>query len=767
MLSKSFNVLKMMDSNSILSTKNKIINYTEPVKNASSNNKNKNSTTILKRVIMESLVAFPEDAHQQILKYLVDAGLNETECMKFRQTWSKVVLSMQAFGRTAKYKIDPDVFSNEIIRELSYADEDVIKVINASTACLKLDHHRETINVTSKNKTNSQDFRNPIDDIASLDAINLIGTDLANALVDIYKSFDDSNKESSNQNDIQIIDVFESIGQFRKSLRGTRISWISSMIIEEEAYTPLDSWTHGYPEAVRGVLDMQIRSERNDLNMYMSGDDILGVVISNKQSIHQERAWCAYLCLNELLSSHGVNLFPLPIGIHRDPLTLSVTYAFESVVRTTIRLGSLFGPILSTYLRKIPIVIHTWCKQFAHAYKSLQACTGGSLMKAINIEKDVYVKDNGLLIIGNTAFDTVLPKNKLHYKLNFLRTVCDILSHALCISRNEVITLEYLDNNITTNNNNNEEEDFETDYNSDIDNMTPREHKLDMKGTNKKGSNSNSNEVILPIVVGSCMELLFTGHRCNTIILEKTHTINTTRLTKMNDKKSLDNEEITAQALSILTITIATNTTTTASNHSNYEHFLTIKEKRSTNVYLHNSSKSSIGDENSNVCTLSIQALNPGIITLNATALVSETNSNITSSSSTYFRKKCYQIQIIIIPEYPVESVLLQDLIGHLEDAYIQKDPEIILHSQLFALNININNNSNNTTLLAQTGDSNQYLTNQSLNHSSISHNNNNNGSSNNSAVQKGWQDIRRAITSMITTYKTSANSNINIRSTS
>jgi hypothetical protein len=39
---------------------------------------------------------------------------------------------------------------------------------------------------------------------------------------------------------------------------------------------------------------------------------------------------------------------------------------------------------------------------------------------------------------------------------------------------------------------------------------------------------------------------------------------------------------------------------------------------------------------------------------------------------------------VVIIPAYPVASVLVQDLIGHVEQCYFRSDPTILLHAQLF-----------------------------------------------------------------------------------
>lgn len=192
-------------------------------------------------------------------------------------------------------------------------------------------------------------------------------------------------------------------------------------------------------------VDMQLRASRDDLNVYLSHSELLGVVIPPKQSIHQERGWNTYLCLNELLSSRGLNLFPLPIGIYRDPSRLSVTFAYECIHSSEIvRFNSIVSPTLATFLRKHPIIVRTWCMQLCSAYQALLHCNTGSLMKPINILTDVFVKDSGLLLIGNVCFDSTLPRSKPKYRQELLSMICRLLSTALCVSRSVMISLQYL-----------------------------------------------------------------------------------------------------------------------------------------------------------------------------------------------------------------------------------------------------------------------------------------------------------------------------------
>lgn len=205
-------------------------------------------------------------------------------------------------------------------------------------------------------------------------------------------------------------------------------------------------------------IDMQLRANRDDLNIYLTGNELIGVIISNKQPLHQERGWNAYQCLNELISNNnsknssskssiqGFNIFPLPVGIYRDPIKLSITFAYELINKhEIIRFHEiLMNPMLSIYLRQNPIIIQSWCQQLYKIYHKLLLCSTGSLMKPINILSDVSIRDSGLLLISNISFDTILPKYKTYYKIEILSMICYLLSSALCVSRIVKTSLQYL-----------------------------------------------------------------------------------------------------------------------------------------------------------------------------------------------------------------------------------------------------------------------------------------------------------------------------------
>lgn len=649
----------------------------------------------MKRLIEDSMNAFPNNAHQQLLKFLTDSGLDESQSLKFRQAWSKVVLGTQAFGRTGKNKVDPGLFSDELIRELSFADEAVVKIINATTSCMNLDHHRDTLNVSGRNSNKSkvEDARNPRDGIASLDAITELGKDLAKTLANIYKA-DEKPREVNN------LELFESIGLFRKSLRGTRIAWSSSVISDEGEYTPLDSCTHGFPDLVKGRLDMQLRTERNDLNAYMVTDELLGVAVSNKQSIHQERGWAAYLCLNELLSSQGLNIFPLPVGVHRDPVNLSTTFAFESAAGA-VSLRRLRGPALSTYLRHIPVVVHRWCAQFAAAHVALQACSG-SLARPISLDSGVFVRDNGLLLIGSVAFDSSPPRDRAAYLREFLTVACAVLQSSLCLSRAEDLYL-YEDTYGTANSQ------------SRLEQLARQDE--DEEGVGGEIDLESEKDVVFAVVVGCSLDIVVHGHACSSIVFEKSRgldkagsaeesnrngrssgTYQKIHRQKAHQQQMHDAEGLSSSKAKEISLTAAATTTlsvdvaVSAGSYTQYATLTAVRTPTGTSASRDTAAGPSAAAAAGEL-TISLRALKAGVLSLHLTAVVLEDDNSSVSIGRTAshadrpqarFRRKVSRVKVVVVPNYAVESVLLQDLIGHLEECYTWDNPSILLHSQLF-----------------------------------------------------------------------------------
>eukprot|EP01032_Pedospumella_encystans_P019265 gene19265-21907_t len=635
----------------------------------------KSSSSLLKSLVESAIVAFPDDAHQQVLQYLLDAGIDESQALKFRQAWSKVVLGTQAFGRSAKSQVNPSLFSDELLRELSYMDDTVLKVVNACETASKLSR-KENLGDTSQNRAPSgEDVKNPREAVASLDAVTNLGNDLANLLAKLYVS---SGASHGGDDAVPQIELLESIGLFRKSLRGTRLVWTSTRTLTAGEYVPLDVTIHGHPDLKKGRIDMQLRSDRGDLNAYMSTDELFGVAVASKQAlfgvavaskqaVHQERGWNAYQCLTELLASRGLNIFPLPIGVQRDPASLAAIFAFEATPGAVLLCG-LQGPTLSTYLRRVPVVVHYWCAQLAAAHRNLLTCSG-SLMKPLRTKKDVFLRDNGLLLLGNVAFDATPPSGKPQQSTSFLQMACDVLQSSLCLSRREAVQMQ---------------DDIGSASNHDADDEEETE--------SARPESAGETDTVFSVVVGSQLDLLICGHRCSAVSIESNDTAsaatakknatldtntyrNTNRLAAAALNQSFESANASSNNKSVPSLsTLTVNIAVTSGNYTEYA--TGGQTKQSTSAP-------------SSSC-LRISALKAGVLSLHISALVQDDPSHNGSSSggagagAPRIRRKGCRVKVVIIPAYAVLSVQLQDLIGHLEECHTRSDPRILLHSQLF-----------------------------------------------------------------------------------
>ena len=129
------------------------------------------------------------------------------------------------------------------------------------------------------------------------------------------------------------------------------------------------------------------------------------------------------------------NCFPVPITCTRENVVgNSITLmSFESVPRK--KLYGLRGPVLATFLRKYPSIVIAWCLQLSALIQSLRSCSG-KLLQALNPVRDVFIRENGLLLFGNVAFSSGCDGGEsvsdTHSLLKFSHS---ILSEALGVSR--------------------------------------------------------------------------------------------------------------------------------------------------------------------------------------------------------------------------------------------------------------------------------------------------------------------------------------------
>jgi hypothetical protein len=103
-----------------------------------------------------------------------------------------------------------------------------------------------------------------------------------------------------------------------------------------------------------------------------------------------------------------------------------------------VRSSDVFAPgALAVFLRKHPNVVATWCMQMGATYRALARANAlHALAVPLDPRHDVYVKDNGMLLLGNCSFTapTGAPSTVGTRSL-FTDLMRNILTEVLCLSR--------------------------------------------------------------------------------------------------------------------------------------------------------------------------------------------------------------------------------------------------------------------------------------------------------------------------------------------
>ena len=289
----------------------------------------------------------------------------------------------------------------------------------------------------------AEQIKNGNDLLRELDSLNVMAQKLTRLLADLNTLSLPSSGLRSTVPLIEDIPSLESINSLKNELKGSKHHWIEHMrlstLIE---YTPLDRFYHRYSGIAKGKLSFDDKKESHSLPYVLSGGDILSLSFEDCQMNyqHQERAWASFQCLNELLYCDAMTIFPIPLGTGRGKAEGSLTMTFESPAGKPLR--KLLGIRLAKYLRLNPRVLSVWLSQLSIAMYALSKCSGFLARKiAHNIHTDVFVREDGRLLLGNMAFNCVQPANPETTTTEFLHFVCYFLSAVLCISRRERVTL--------------------------------------------------------------------------------------------------------------------------------------------------------------------------------------------------------------------------------------------------------------------------------------------------------------------------------------
>lgn len=287
-------------------------------------------------------------------------------------------------------------------------------------------------------------------------------------------------------------------------------------------------------------------------------------------------------------------------------------------------------------------------------------------MKPLQTKRDVFVRDNGLLLLGNVAFDATPPSGKPQQSATFLQMACDVLQSSLCLSRKETVQMQ--------------------DDIGSAPSDAPGEDEAEETESPGRRESAKDTDVVLSVVEGSHLDLWIMGHRCSAVAVEGTEGVSAAAKKNMtaSDTNTYRNTNRPAAdaassvsplgknikstpSLSTLTVNIAV----TSGSYAEYASVQQVKQPASA--------------ASSSSC-LRISGRKAGVLSLHISALVQDdtTSSGSGGSAAPRIRRKGCRVKVVVIPAYAVMSVQLQDLIGHLEECHTRSDPRILLHSQLF-----------------------------------------------------------------------------------
>jgi hypothetical protein len=194
------------------------------------------------------------------------------------------------------------------------------------------------------------------------------------------------------------------------------------------------------------------------------------------------------------------------------------------------------------------------------------------------------------------------------------------------------------------------------------------------------------------VVVGSTLDLTVTGHACNAVRVVDARSSDVATVPAGRPGSNArggartggtNAEPVSAKHTAPATLSTNVLLVNTAVSHGVYSDYAHIQVLPSPTVTGSARNNSQGGDEGT--LALSLRTVKPGVMSLHLSArvLVDEAGSAGDGAAARYRRRGC-RIRVVIIPNYPVESVLLQELIGHLEECRKWRNPKILLHAQLF-----------------------------------------------------------------------------------
>lgn len=394
------------------------------------------SNTVLSKIIKDVIDAYPDDANHQLLHFFsqVSNGTHDQASADdkeiFMECWGRCILKAKAFG--GRGKTSSIAFRSDLLTELIRSSKDASTII-------------DLIDIYSKNcaieRINSSTLR----------VISSTGVQLLAALEDSYRWPQTESGTGDFCHD-------EFVMAQKQRIRGGKQTWIiSDKSIENQfsSYCPVNNHflgilncIHGHMELKQtkriskdGVQDLLPKSFLTSETLY-----IIGVRIENKRGavIHQQRAWAIYRFLSDATAVCGCcSIFPYPAGVDKSPFEVSgegeVMFTYECHGMQPI--SKMLDGHFAVFLRKHPHVILMWCRQLSTLLSTL-------LQNDVNVIhrphlKDLYVRKDGLLALGNVAVSKTLGESSVceGIRISVEKFVSSFLSSSLCLSRGHEVDM--------------------------------------------------------------------------------------------------------------------------------------------------------------------------------------------------------------------------------------------------------------------------------------------------------------------------------------
>lgn len=352
---------------------------------------------VLRTVVAESLSAFPEDAHVRLFQFLSNSGASEAEQKELQQAWTRVVMAGEAFGRKKGGPVNPAQFSEDLLKELCAGNKEVTKLedmLGSFRAVLASQEKGDEEPIE-----NLHDLKKSTGVLSSLQSMTKVGANLSDAQQSIYPD-----RGVVGQCTEGSVESEGAIFLHRRTCRGVRFTFHNRKPGgASPMYSPLRIRDFGSAVVMYGEA---IHRNTTDNTARPTQTPIIGVRVSSNQAIMQDRGWASYQCLHELIAMgpDRVRLFPTPLGTMESEAHPGVTYVFD--LSNCRPLKQFMGPALSTFMRKYPSVVLSWSAQIGASARAFQCLVSGRLLR-LPVINDVFVAENGQLMVGNTVFEPV------------------------------------------------------------------------------------------------------------------------------------------------------------------------------------------------------------------------------------------------------------------------------------------------------------------------------------------------------------------------